>query len=106
MIKYVKIDDVDDDFNDVRKEYSNIRVKNLIGGKNGRSVKKYLTFSTEAKNLREARAKLGTVSNEIVRLFGDMKVSAHSLTAKKDLNLCINRLILTLLSHFFLTGNL
>lgn len=44
MIKYVKIDDVDDDFNDVRKEYSNIRVKNLIGGKNGRSVKNILHF--------------------------------------------------------------
>lgn len=85
MIKYVKIDDVDDDFNDVRKEYSNIRVKNLIGGKNGRSVKKYLTFSTEAKNLREARAKLSTVSTEIVRLFGDMKVSAHKLNGKERL---------------------
>ena len=61
MIKYVKIDDVDDDFNDVRKEYSNIRVKNLIGGKNGRSVKKYLTFSNEAKKFRKARVKLATV---------------------------------------------
>ena len=61
MIQYVQIDSVDDDFNDVRKEYSDIRVNNLLGGKNGRSVKKYLTFTTEAKNIREARAKLSTV---------------------------------------------
>lgn len=85
MVGFVKIAETDDDFNDVRKEYSDIRVNNLLGGKNGRSVKKYLTFVTEAKNLREARAKLGNVANEIIRLFGDMKVSARKLNGEERL---------------------
>lgn len=85
MIQYVQIDSVDDDFNDVRKEYSDIRVNNLLGGKNGRSVKKYLTFTTEAKNIREARAKLSTVSQEIIRLFGDMKVRSKKLNGEQRL---------------------
>ena len=83
MIQYVQIDSVDDDFNDVRKEYSDIRVNNLLGGKNGRSVKKYLTFTTEAKNIREARAKLSTVSQEIIRLFGEMKVRSKKLNGEQ-----------------------
>ena len=85
MIQYVQIDSVDDDFNDVSKEYSDIRVNNLLGGKNGRSVKKYLTFTTEAKNIREARAKLSTVSQEIIRLFGDMKVRSKKLNGEQRL---------------------
>lgn len=85
MIKYVKINDVNDSYNDIRKEYSNIRIENLFGGNNGRSIKKYLTFTTEAKNLREARAKLNTVANEVIQLFADMKVSARKLSGEERL---------------------
>lgn len=85
MIKYVKINDINDSYNDIRKEYSNIRINNLFGGNNGRSIKKYLTFTTEAKNLREARAKLNTVANEVIQLFADMKVSARKLSGEERL---------------------
>ncbi len=85
MISYVKIDNVEDEFNDIRQEYSNIRINALTDGKNGRSIKKYLTFSLEAKNLRDARAKLSTIANEIIKLFGDMKVAAQKLNGEQRL---------------------
>lgn len=86
MIGYVKIDEVDDDFNDVRKEYSDFRVNNLLGGQNnGISIKKYLTFTINANSAREARIKLNSISNELIRLFENMKVKAHKLDGTERL---------------------
>lgn len=49
MIKYVKINDVNDSYNDIRKEYSNIRIENLFGGNNGRSIKNILPSQQKLK---------------------------------------------------------
>lgn len=85
MLKFVKIPECNDDYNDIRKEYSDVRCKNLLSGKNGRSIKKYLTFSTEAKSLKAAKLKLDTVASEIIRLFADMKVFAKKLNGEERL---------------------
>lgn len=49
MIKYVKINDINDSYNDIRKEYSNIRINNLFGGNNGRSIKNILHSQQKLK---------------------------------------------------------
>lgn len=85
LISMVKINERDDKYNDIRREYSDYRCDVLVNGKNGRSIKKYLTFSLEAKSLRTARAKLNSVADEIIRLFSEIKVHSKKLDGKERL---------------------
>lgn len=85
LIGIVKIDERDDKYNDIRKEYSDYRCNLLVNGKNGRSIKRYLTFSLDAKSLKTARAKLNTVANEITRMFSEFKVHCKKLDGKERL---------------------
>ncbi len=79
----VKIPSVNDEVDDVRKEYSDIRCDKLITGKNGRSIKRYLTFSIAEKSLKKAREKLNAITVELIRLFGDLHVNAVHLNGEK-----------------------
>ncbi len=67
---------------DVRQEYSNIRSEKLISGKNGRSIKRFLTFTVEEKSLKSARRKLNAITTELLRLFDDLHVKAVHLDGK------------------------
>jgi type IV secretory pathway VirB4 component len=85
LIKDITIPEQDDDFNDIRSEYNEIRCNNLIGDKNGAEIKKYLTFTIKAKSLKSAITKLKSIQNEIIKLFDDFRVDANVLTGEERL---------------------
>ncbi len=49
LIKMVQISEQDDDFNAIRREYSQMLTDKLLKGSNGQSARKFLTFGVEAK---------------------------------------------------------
>ena len=85
LIEEIKIPEKDDDFNGLRKEYSDLRVRHLIGDNNGKDIKKYLTYSCQAKNLAKARTILNKIQEELIKLFVQLKVDAHLLDGKERL---------------------
>lgn len=85
LTKIVKIGKCEDSFDDIRSEYSDYRCKQLTEGKNSKRIKKYLTFTIEAKNKKIARTKLNSISDELISLFSDMKVSARKLNGEERL---------------------
>ena len=62
-----------------------MRVSHLIGDNNGKDIKKYLTYSCQAKNLAKARTILNKIQEELIKLFVQLKVDAHLLDGKERL---------------------
>ncbi len=85
LIEEIKISEKDDAFNGLRKEYSDLRVSHLIGDNNGKDIKKYLTYSCQAKSLAKARTILNKIQEELIKLFVQLKVDAHLLDGKERL---------------------
>lgn len=85
LINDIKIAPQDDNYNDVRQEYSEMLCNQLTNGKNGQSIKKYLTYSIEAKSLKSARIKLNSIAEEVIKLFAEFGVKAELLNGKKRL---------------------
>lgn len=85
LINDIIISPQDDAHNDVRKEYSDMRCSQLVNGKNGQSIKKYLTYTIEAKSLKQARTKLNSISEEVIKLFAEFGVKAEQLNGHKRL---------------------
>ena len=56
--KQINIPEQDDEFNDIRTEYSGMLQEQLTKGNNGLLKHKYITFGIEADSLRTAKPKL------------------------------------------------
>lgn len=56
LMKTVQIPQQNDEFNDIRKEYSSMLTDKLLKGSNGQSSRKFLTFGIEAASYKSARA--------------------------------------------------
>lgn len=48
LVKTVQIPEQDDDFNSIRKEYSEMLTDKLLKGSNGQSARKFLSFGIES----------------------------------------------------------
>ncbi|MDR0919595.1 MAG: hypothetical protein LBM93_10195 [Oscillospiraceae bacterium] len=85
FIKKIDIPDKKDDYDEIRREYSEI-IKNLLTeGENGTEIVKFLTFGMFAKDITEARSKLKSIGTEIINLFKKADVTAKTLNGSERL---------------------
>lgn len=85
LIQSIQIPDQDDEFNGIRQEYSKMLTDKLLTGSNGQSTKKFLTFSIESTSYKAARAKLMSIKNDVIKLFGAVGVEAEMLDGRERL---------------------
>jgi len=83
--KSIYIPEQDDEFNTIRKEYSDMLKNQLAKGNNGLVKHKYITFGIEAKNLQEAKPRLERIEVDVINNFKTMGVKAYSLTGEERL---------------------
>lgn len=75
----ISIPDQTDEFNSIRREYSNILKTQLSKGNNGLVKQKYITFGIEADSIKEAKPRLERIELDILNNFKMLGVQARSL---------------------------
>lgn len=83
--KSIDIPDGADDFNSIRREYTDMLKDQLAKGNNGLVKQKYITFGIEAANLREAKPKLERIEADIIGNFKALGVKALALNGVERL---------------------
>jgi len=81
----IRIPDQRDDFNSIRREYSDMLKSQLAKGNNGLVKQKYITFGIEADSLREAKPRLERIELDIINNFKMLGVPARSLNGLERL---------------------
>ena len=74
-----------DDFDDIRLEYSEMLKNQLAKGNNGLVKTKYITFGVKEKSLKEAKPKLERIEADILNNFKTMGVLAQSMNGAERL---------------------
>ena len=74
-----------DDFDDIRLEYSEMLKYQLAKGNNGLVKTKYITFGVKEKSLKEAKPKLERIEADILNNFKTMGVLAQPLNGAERL---------------------
>ena len=87
MESTIEIPLAEDDFDDIREEYSQMLKEQLSKGNNGLVRKKFVTFGLEADSIRTAKSKLERVEADIISNLKQMGVEAHSLSGYERLKL-------------------
>ena len=85
--KNIRIPYRNDNFNNVRSEYSQMLKMQLAQGNNGLTKTKYITFGIEAESMREAKPRLEHVQTNLMNNFKRLGVSARVLNGKDRLQL-------------------
>ena len=85
LVKTVQIPEQDDDFNDIRKEYSKMLTDKLLKGSNGQTARKFLTFGIESSSYYSARLKLMGIKNDVIKGFKAFGVEAKMLDGPERL---------------------
>ena len=83
--KVLRIEHKEDGLDNVRDEFSGMLLKQLKKGNHGLTRTKYLTFGVSAGSLKEARAKLKHIEEDILNNFKRIKVEAKILNGKERL---------------------
>ena len=83
--KRINIPAQEDDFNDIRSEYSGMLQSQLTKGNNGLVKKKYITFGIEADSLRTAKPKLERIETDILNNFKTLGVRTEPLSGYERL---------------------
>ena len=83
--KQINIPEQDDEFNDIRSEYSEMLQNQLTKGNNGLIKRKYITFGIEADSLRMAKAKLDRIETDIFNNFKTLGVKTEPLSGYERL---------------------
>ena len=83
--KQINIPQQDDDFNDIRSEYSGMLQQQLTKGNNGLIKRKYITFGIEADSLRAAKPKLERIEADILNNFKTLGVKTEPLSGYERL---------------------
>ena len=83
--KRINIPAQEDDFNDIRSEYSGMLQNQLTKGNNGLIKKKYITFGIEADSLRTAKPKLERIETDILNNFKTLGVKTEPLSGYERL---------------------
>lgn len=76
-----------DDDDDIRQEYSEMQKKQMLKGKNGKILKKYITLGIDAENVRYARIRLVNIVSEVKKLFKKFDVACRDLNGEERLEL-------------------
>lgn len=76
-----------DDFDNIREEYTEMLRSQLARGNNGLIKTKYLTFGIEAANVKEAKPRLDRIETDLLNNFKRLGVSAEPLNGKQRLAL-------------------
>ena len=84
MIEAVKIPDKDDDFSELRREYSDMLVDKLSSS-SGQSTRKFLTFGVTAESRQQAKAKLTGIKHDVIKAFKNFDVQAKALDGRERL---------------------
>ena len=77
----------DDDFDNIREEYTEMLRSQLARGNNGLIKTKYLTFGIEAANVKEAKPRLDRIETDLLNNFKKLGVAAEPLNGKQRLAL-------------------
>lgn len=77
--RMLDIESQEDDFNDIRDEYSKMLKRQSSKGTNGVIKSKYLIFGVHAATTKEARKKLRDIQNDVVRILNGMGANAEAL---------------------------
>lgn len=85
LVKQIQIPEQDDEFNNIRSEYSEMLTNKLLSGKNGQSSRKFLTFTIESAGYKQAKAKLLNIQTEVIKMFKAFGVEAKALNGKERL---------------------
>ena len=83
----IRIRPQEDAFDDVRMEYAKMLKQQLAKGNNGLVKSKYITFSIEADNIREAKPKLERIESDILNNFKILGVPAYPLNGVERLQI-------------------
>lgn len=87
MQEAIQIPDKGDSYDPIRLEFRKMLKDQMAKGNNGLKKEKYITFSTEADTLEQARAKLDRLEIDILSNFKNMGVRAESLDGVERLKL-------------------
>ncbi len=88
----ISIEEQEDDYNDIRHEFSEMLKNQLAKGNNGLIKTKYVTFGIEADSLKAAKPRIERVETDIMNNFKTLGVKAHSLTGKERLEILYRQL--------------
>ena len=91
--KSIAIKPQNDDFDEIRAEYTEMLKNQLARGNNGIVRKKYITFGIEADNIQNAKQRLERIETDIINNFKILGVRAFSLNGMERLELlhsCFN----------------
>ncbi|HAJ9305210.1 TPA: conjugal transfer protein TraE [Listeria monocytogenes] len=77
----------EDNFNDIRTEYSDMLRNQLSKGNNGLIKTKYITFGIDADNIKLAKPRLERIESDILNNFKVMGVESFSLNGKERIEL-------------------
>ena len=83
----IRIHPANDDFDEIRMEYAQMLRHQLAKGNNGLVKSKYITFSIEADNIREAKPKLERIESDILNNFKILGVPAATLNGAERLQI-------------------
>ena len=83
----IRIRPANDDFDEIRMEYAQMLRHQLAKGNNGLVKSKYITFSIEADNIREAKPKLERIESDILNNFKILGVPAVTLNGMERLQI-------------------
>ena len=79
-----------DAFDEIRAEYAAMLQNQLAKGNNGLTKTKYITFGIEAEGIREAKARLERIENDILSHLKRLGVIAYPLNGQERLHLLYN----------------
>lgn len=80
----------EDDFDSIRKEYTQMLHNQLSRGNNGLIKTKYLTFGIESQSIKIAKPRLERIENDLWNAFKKLGVRTNSLDGKERLKLFHN----------------
>lgn len=81
----IDIPEREDDYNSIRREYTDMLKNQLAKGNNGLVKAKYITFGIEADSLKAAKPRIERVEADILANFKTMGVKARPLTGLERL---------------------
>lgn len=85
IIEAIQIPPQDDEFNHIRREYSEMLKNKLMTGSTGQSTRKFITFGIIAASHKAAKSKLEGIKNDVIKFFRGFNVEARALKGTERL---------------------
>ena len=77
----------EDDFNDIREEYTEMLKKQAAKGNNGIIKSKYLIFGVESNGYKEAKSRLNNIEKDVIRNLNNIGTLARGLNGRERLRI-------------------